>query len=501
MATPQEPELQPAAVVLQKNFVPIALNERIGAMDILRGLALVGILLMNIEWFNRAISGLGSQDTSLTGLDHAVGWLIRCFVEGKFYTLFSLLFGMGFAVMLVRAKAAERPFSAWFFRRMLILIAFGVLHMIFLWGGDILHSYGFAGLLLLAWLTLVKKSSFTHYDNPKSMFKLAMVWLLIPVFISIVSGISFGISHDTSELTTTWYEEIKVAERVKAINSASDTPSQQAMDALITNDTKLPISKVRSDNDDATDEPFSLLEENVIEQLAEEIVNQQQVIKSDELEEISALSQASYWQATEFRIDFAWYMLMLAAPFAFFMLMPLFLLGYWLVSSGIMKNYRQYRNVFKLLACFGIGLGVVLETGGLLVVQHPVANQVMLLQAVGEGLFYIGQLVMSAGYFGLVMYLLADEKWHRRLSVFAPMGRMALTNYIMQSVILSSIFYGYAGGYYGEIARAPQMLIVLVIVIAQLLLSRWWLKSYAFGPLEWLWRCLSYKKLQTMRIQ
>ena len=143
----------------------------------------------------------------------------------------------------------------------------------------------------------------------------------------------------------------------------------------------------------------------------------------------------------------------------------------------------------------------MLETGGLLVVQHPVANQVMLLQVVGEGLFYIGQLVMSAGYFGLVMYLLADEKWHRRLSVFAPMGRMALTNYIMQSVILSSIFYGYAGGYYGEIARAPQMLIVLVIVIAQLLLSRWWLKSYAFGPLEWLWRCLSYKKLQTMRIQ
>ena len=93
-----------------ENLSPITVKERIDAMDILRGLALVGILLMNIEWFNRALSNLGFQDTNLTGLDHAVGWLIRCFVEGKFYKLFALLFGMGFAVMLIRAKAASTAF-------------------------------------------------------------------------------------------------------------------------------------------------------------------------------------------------------------------------------------------------------------------------------------------------------------------------------------------------------------------------------------------------------
>jgi uncharacterized protein len=79
-------------------------------------LALIGILLMNIEWFGRSILELGTFDESLTGFDHAVGWLIRCFVEGKFYKLFALLFGMGFAVMLLRARESGKPFGAWFTR-------------------------------------------------------------------------------------------------------------------------------------------------------------------------------------------------------------------------------------------------------------------------------------------------------------------------------------------------------------------------------------------------
>ncbi|TWX74251.1 DUF418 domain-containing protein [Colwellia sp. C1TZA3] len=193
-------------------------------------------------------------------------------------------------------------------------------------------------------------------------------------------------------------------------------------------------------------------------------------------------------------------MLTFTIPFAFTMLLPIFILGYWLVSSSIMKHYQEHAGAFKVMAYVGIGLGTVLEVGGLLVAQHPVAKQVMLLQVVGETLFLIGQFVMTVGYFGLIMALLTHNKWHKPLAVFIPMGRMALTNYIMHSVILSSIFYGYAGGYFGAISRAPQMLIVFAIIALQLGFSRWWLNHYAFGPLEWLWRCLSYKKLQTMRL-
>lgn len=467
------------------NLSPIAMNERIDAMDILRGLALIGILLMNIEWFNRAIAGLGSQDTSLTGIDHAVGWFIRCFVEGKFYTLFSLLFGMGFAVMLIRAKEAKRPFGAWFSRRMLALIVFGLLHMVFLWGGDILHVYGFAGFLLLGWVTLLKRERFKIYDNPNAFFKLSVVWLSVPIFVAILAGISYGVMQDNDDLTLLWQEERQVTERVEAIHAETDVLLEKNNDEI--------AQQYSTDS-----EQLSL--QTSIEQQAQAIIVQQQELAADEAEEIAAFTQGSYIKATEYRLGFTLFMLIFAIPFSFMMLLPLFILGYWLVSSGIMKNYRHHSGTFKAVAWVGISIGLVMEVSGLLVTQHPVANQVSLLLVVGETLFYIGQLVMTAGYFGLIMYLLNIGKWYNRLSIFAPMGRMALTNYISHSVILTSIFYGYAGGYFGEISRAPQMLIVFAIIMFQLFLSRWWLNNYAFGPLEWLWRCLSYKKLQPMRI-
>ena len=515
MPNSQMSELPSVPVVSQKYIAPIIPSERLDALDILRGLALVGILLMNIEWFNRAITSLGTQDTSLSGLDHSIGWLIRCFVEGKFYTLFSLLFGMGFAVMMQRAKAAGRPFGAWFSRRMIILIIFGVLHMVFLWGGDILHSYGFAGLLLLAWLTILKKPRFQQYDNPQSFFKLAVVWLSIPIIITVIGAISFGLSHDHKTMLEQWHEEVKVTERVAEINlaneqldlaAAENNTSVAAQNAKSTREeltNKVPNALMAIATDDLADEDIEESIEHyltaIIEIKAQDIVAQQQAMHADDLAEIKAFTQDSYWQATEFRLDFAWHMLMFSLPFAFFMLMPIFILGYWLIASNIIQNYQQHTRSFHITAWLGIGLGIVIETCGLLVAQHPVVNQVTLLETVGEGLFYFGQLVMSAGYFGLVMYLLANDKWHKRLAIFAPMGRMALTHYISHSVILSSIFYGYAGGYFGEIPRAPQMLIVLVIIVLQLLLSRWWLKHYAYGPLEWLWRCLSYKKLYKLK--
>lgn len=516
------PDLQTSPSLIMANLTPINISERINAIDILRGLAIAGILIMNIEWFNRAISNLGNQDTSLTGLDHAIGWLIRCFVEGKFYKLFALLFGMGFAVMLLRAKATQQPFAAWFSRRMLVLMAFGFLHMVFLWGGDILFDYGFAGLLLLGWVCLLKKPLFKSYDNPSSFLKLALVWLSVPILISIFTGIGFGLSHDNDQLTAQWHEQIKIAERVEKVNLAPARLTQDK-DEMLTATTKMPVIEAV--------EPLSLLSalaqnpsldlipvkpvisstgsvetaleispQALIELQAQKIVVQQEKMQADVLEEVNAFTNNSYWQATKFRFDFALFMMTFTIPFAFTMLLPIFILGYWLVSSSIMMRYQEYDSAFKIMAYVGVGLGTVLEVAGLLVIQHPAVKQVMLLQMVGENLFGIGQFVMTVGYFGLIMALLVHQKWRKQLAVFIPMGRMALTNYIMHSVILSSIFYGYAGGYFGEISRVAQMLIAFVIIFVQLRFSRWWLNHYAFGPLEWLWRCLSYKKLQTMRL-
>ena len=439
-----------------------------------------------------------AKTLALTGLDHAIGWLIRCFVEGKFYKLFALLFGMGFAVMLIRAKDAERPFGAWFSRRMIALIVFGILHMVFLWGGDILHDYGFAGLLLLGWVTLLKRERFKKYDNPRSFFKLSVIWLSVPIFFSVMAGIGYGMLQDTDDLTVQWHEQIKVAERVEEIQRENDKKVAEAATELTsleqasaesdqltsTKDTLVdrnssPLSANENQTNGVTaeenTETIKPSAEELIEQQAQAIVSQQKELKENEAEEISAFTQDSYMEATKFRLDFTLFMLMFTIPFSFTMLLPIFILGYWLVSSGIMKNYREHSSAFKITAWVGIGMGLVMETAGLLVAQHPVANQVMLIQGVGQTLFFIGQFVMTVGYFGLIMRLLSHDKWHKRLSVFSPMGRMALTNYISHSIILTSIFMVMQAVILGEISRAPQMLIVFAIIAFQLVFSRWWL--------------------------
>jgi len=129
---------------------PVRGGERINTLDVVRGFALLGIFLMNIEWFNRPIATFNEgMPHGLTGADWLASWFIAYFVQGKFWTIFSLLFGMGFAVMLVRAESAGREFTTVYLRRILALAVFGALHYLYLWDGDILFSYAVGALMLL----------------------------------------------------------------------------------------------------------------------------------------------------------------------------------------------------------------------------------------------------------------------------------------------------------------------------------------------------------------
>ena len=124
--------------------------ERIDLLDILRGVALPGILLMNIEWFTRPLRDIGGGlPADAATADQVAGWLVLVLVEGKFWLLFSLLFGAGFTVMQQRAQADGRPFAAAYARRCVLLLLMGVAHAVLLWPGDILHTYAIAGLLML----------------------------------------------------------------------------------------------------------------------------------------------------------------------------------------------------------------------------------------------------------------------------------------------------------------------------------------------------------------
>ena len=502
------PEHQEIATshVPPSSLTPVAPDQRINALDILRGFALIGILLMNIEWFGRPISDLGGFNLELYGLDHAFGWLVRCFVEGKFYKLF----GMGFAVMLTQAMHKDRPFGAWFCRRMLVLFVFGLLHMVFVWQGDILHDYAVAGLLMLGLVYLLRKKRFQKYNNPNSILKLALWWLTVPMLLASLAGVGFGVFFDQESVSEQWQE----SQEVRVLVSQLEAEAAETKELLSTELGELSedTSELSPADDSNTDleqaEPIADLEEVVKSEVAEltpqeqaqEIFDAEQEQAQDSADERAALKDGSYWQATVFRAKASMKWLMFTPIFALTLLIPIFLLGYWLVVTGAIKNHAQHPKLFGYMARIGLGVGLFVTVGGLVIMGHPAVEHIGPIQGVANVLFTGGEFFMAAGYLGLLVRLLDSPKWHKMLAKLAPMGRMALTNYIMHSIILTSIFYGYAGGFYGEISRAPQMLIVFAIVAIQIPLSSWWLKHYQFGPLEWLWRSLTYKKWQSFRV-
>ncbi|WP_448565743.1 DUF418 domain-containing protein [Thalassotalea ganghwensis] len=472
---------------------PISASKRIDALDILRGIALIGILLMNIEWFNRPIAALSSFDESLSGVDHAVGWLIRCFVEGKFYKLFALLFGMGFAVMLMRAKEVGRPFGAWFSRRMIALWVIGIAHMIFLWGGDILHDYALAGMFLLLWVYLLQKPRFQKFDNPRSYLKLSLIWLSIPLLFATLAGIGAGSYFDAEKAKSSWQEQQEIAALVA---ERMLTPSKSlTLSVDVVTESEEPVI-----NESDSPEQEELSDEQRKEQAVEDRVKSKREQEQRKQKEITAFTQDSYWQATKFRLEFVAEMVPFSPIFSLMMLVPLFILGFWFVASKRITHYQEHIPMYKAMMRIGLPLGLFLNVAGLILLQQPVTKVAMAVQGTGQMIFLLGQYTLTAGYIGLIVCLLAKSNWQKRLAHFAPMGKMALTNYIMHSVILTSIFYGYAGGQFGEIARGGQMLIVIGIVVFQVIFSKWWLAHYRFGPLEWLWRSITYKKIQSMRL-
>jgi uncharacterized membrane protein YeiB len=110
---------------------------------------------------------------------------------------------------------------------------------------------------------------------------------------------------------------------------------------------------------------------------------------------------------------------------------------------------------------------------------------------IAVGLSFIGNLPACLGYVGMVVLMLHSKTVFSRIRVLGPLGRMALTNYLMQSLICAIYFYGYAMGHWG-MPRAQQVLFVLVVYAAQIAFSHWWLSRFLYGPMEWLWRGFTY---------
>ncbi len=546
----QEELLRPSVAPPTRPVVPEA---RIEALDVVRGFALFGIFLMNIEFFNRSMSGIGEgMPLGLTGLDWLASWFISYFVQGKFWTVFSLLFGMGFAVMLTRAERAGRAFLATYLRRILGLAVFGAAHYIFLWAGDILFSYAVgAGALLillygtwkpivLAVLVLVGFGLATGMDpvygiagalgfvalvslylrdekritvRGYSLPRLSLLFLVLGVVALIAAIVLWSLVDGPKEpqvpvslavvillvlsVLSTLFKDPPAARELR-LGVTIYTVSFVIMTVLGAAQYLMPEPAAASVAGNASE--LTAPEMTVAEKAAQKKVEQaKRLVTRQEgiAKEVRILSSGSYLEAVEMRARRFPDKMAGDAGFAT-VLVAMFLLGSWFVRSGVMENTGAHLPLFRKLAVYGLPIGIGMGLMGSMVAVSHVAGDNHDGFQFARGLAMLGNLPASVGYVGLVVLMLHSHSIFSRIWVLAPAGRMALTNYLLQSVLCSAYFYGYGLGQWG-MGRATQVVFVVCVFAAQIVLSHWWLARYRFGPMEWVWRAFTYRTTPLMR--
>lgn len=378
---------------------PITEAERCTALDAIRGLALLGVLLVNLHSNFRvslAEDLLGSSQSHWWP-DRATDLAVVVLLQFKAFALFSLLFGAGFAVFGERA-AARAANPTWFLaRRLLVLFALGLCHLLLIWNGDILTLYAVCGLLMLP---------FRRLPAPALAMAGAMVFAVPYV-------IHWGIDWPTEETLRSLASE---AARVYTAAGMGDVV-------------------------------------------------------------------AFHWRETRLLIL---PLLVAVLPRTW----GLMALGAAAWKAGIFRNPDGRRRLLWLIALVGIGIGGGATLLSALDVSTPLPPS--LLDAASSA-------PLALGYAAGLLLALRSPAALRLATPFVATGQMALTNYLSQSLILSFLFYGYGLGFYGRLGSAAAAGVGLAVYACQVALSWAWLRWFRFGPVEWMWRSLTYGRRQPMR--
>ncbi|MCS6831712.1 MAG: DUF418 domain-containing protein [Armatimonadota bacterium] len=405
---------------------PIAPSERIPLLDILRGVAVFGILVVNMGVFKAsAMPFIPARSGS--EVDRWADALINFLFEGKFYPIFAFLFGLGLTLQMERLQARGLNPLPVMARRLLVLLLIGLIHAILIWSGDILFFYAIGGLVLLLFRRL----------QPRALLALALgVWALQLFCCGVPTSLFLAMQG-------------------------------------------VPEAEV------------GLREAN--QQFASGI---QQMLSQAE----KVYSQGGYLDAMQHRL-WEWLQTIL---WAYLALLPNALVMFWLgMYAG---KGRLFENIQSSLARWRVVAGVCLVAGA--IVNLLYARQLFTAPQQLElapfltalWLYLLGGPVLAVGYILLLSLWLRDGGRQARFAWLAAVGRMALTNYLLQSVICTLLFYNYGLGLYGKVGVAAGFVLSCFIFAVQSLFSVWWLRRYRFGPVEWLWRTLTYGQKQPMRL-
>lgn len=402
--------------VTNHTAIPVRSSERYVILDVLRGLALLGIALANFPEFSlySFLSVEAADAMPTAGIDRIVRYLQYIFIDGKFYTIFSLLFGIGFSIIITNAARKGVNGFRIFYRRMLGLMLIGFLHLMFLWSGDILMLYALLGMLL---------PLFRNLPN-RALLVWAFVLMAIPVAVDFTVEMS-GIS-----------------------------PSASVVE----------LQQFYCNRYGITDENFAYW-----------------------------LRDAEHYSGTfEFLIQGA---LVRIQEFIdgnrYFKVTGLFLLGFCIGRNRLYADLSGLMPQLKRIACYGFIVGVPLS--------FIYAWSAMNGRPWGLGthavLYFTSVFPLGFAYVaGICLCYLRRPQW-KGFRFSAMPGRMALTNYIGQSVFGMLLFYGIGFGFGAGVGLVYVVLIAAGVWIVQALFSSVWLYFCQFGPLEWIWRMLTYGKV------
>ncbi|MFC7370139.1 DUF418 domain-containing protein [Fictibacillus iocasae] len=394
---------------------PVGEKERIRVLDVMRGSALLGILLVNMKSFSGPDSYIMflSYEYWNESYNVAANVFLDFFVQGNFITMFSFLFGFGMIIMKERVSLKKSKFLPFFIKRQFVLLLFGAIHVIFFWHGDILINYAVIGLAALLFIRL----------SPKTLFVTGLV--ILTLYAALMTSAT-ALYHATGE-------PLKVQQK--------------------------------EDEKNAT-------------------IIQEQII---------VYSAGSFAEVMKERLS-EWKDLNAFIFMSVISLIPMFLFG----MHAAKKREGYTRS--KLWQIWWIALFLGAGSKALPVLFYSEKGESGAYDISWIWGYSFGGAWMSIFYLACIALLYQTDKGKRWLGVFEAPGRMAFTIYLMQSVICTAIFYSYGLGLYGSTGPLFGAFLAMLIYSAQLLFARWWLLRFTMGPLEWIWRTLTYgKKIKLKR--
>lgn len=504
---------------------PIESAGRIGALDLARGFALLGILLVNIQMFNLSMLDPAGGKRVLPS-DEAVQWVLANFFENKFWALFSILFGMGFAVMMERAEDDRRGFIVRYLRRALALGAFGALHIVLIWHGDILFNYAVTALVLLAilfcgpWLGAALAAAAILCAQPLGLATADAVALCLFAAATALYLRTEGARRRAAlALGGLASAAILGAIAVYATSAPAQAHKYAGYALVLLAACALALFERRAG-------AVRFLRAGIVWFLAAMMasaiavslpkwtpagwwppstaasevqkVQRRIELRARGLAQNTEMAQDSYVESVRYRAESGFrrpletvFMMTLAAG-------ALFLIGMWLVRSDAARRPDRHMRLWGGLAWVGFPLGAAAVIGGdklaeLLSASKPVAAWFSILPEAGA-------VAMALGYLAFAFLLARHGAAAGRLSWVAAAGRMALTNYLMQSLIATWFFHGYGLGFWG-LGRTWQALFCVTLFALQAALSAWWLSGHRYGPMEWLWRWITYARKPPMPVR